>query len=108
MWGYVTGTTRKPTDKKAENYVLLLDSWEIDKSKVIIWINNFVIQLARYYTAKEVWDHLERLYTQSNFAKQYQLETGIRVLRQNDLSVQEFYAAMSDLWDQLALTELLS
>ena len=48
---------------------------------------------------------MERLYTQSNFAKQYQLETDIRGLRQNDLSVREFYAAMSDLWDQLALTE---
>ncbi|KAJ9548119.1 hypothetical protein OSB04_020662 [Centaurea solstitialis] len=73
-------------------------------------INNSVVQsigtqLAKYDTAKEVWDHLERLYTQSNFAKQYQLETDIRALRQNELSVQEFYAAMSDLWDQLALTE---
>ncbi|TLX69530.1 hypothetical protein E9993_22940, partial [Labilibacter sediminis] len=52
-----------------------------------------------------IWDHLDRLYTQSNFAKQYQLEFDIRALQQNSLSVQEFYAAMSDLWDQLALTE---
>ena len=48
---------------------------------------------------------MDRLYTQSNFAKQYQLEFDIRALQQNNLSVQEFYAAMSDLWDQLALTE---
>ncbi|KAJ9548438.1 hypothetical protein OSB04_020981 [Centaurea solstitialis] len=110
MWGYVTGKSSKPTDEKAANYSLLVDSWETDNSKVITWINNSVAQsigtqLAKYDTAKEVWDHLERLYTQSNFAKQYQLETDIRALRQNELSVQEFYAAMSDLWDQLALTE---
>ncbi|KAJ9557693.1 hypothetical protein OSB04_012307, partial [Centaurea solstitialis] len=107
---YVTGKSSKPTDEKAANYSLLVDSWETDNSKVITWINNSVAQsigtqLAKYDTAKEVWDHLERLYTQSNFAKQYQLETDIRALRQNELSVQEFYAAMSDLWDQLALTE---
>ncbi|KAJ9550333.1 hypothetical protein OSB04_014378 [Centaurea solstitialis] len=110
MWGYVTGKSSKPTDEKAANYSLLVDSWETDNSKVITWINNSVAQsigtqLAKYDTAKEVWDHLERLYTQSNFAKQYQLETDIHALRQNELSVQEFYAAMSDLWDQLALTE---
>ncbi|KAJ9553465.1 hypothetical protein OSB04_017510 [Centaurea solstitialis] len=110
MWGYVTGTSSKSTDEKATNYLSLVDSWETDNSKVITWINNSVVQsigtqLAKYDTAKEIWDHLERLYTQSNFAKQYQLETDIRALRQNELSVQEFYAAMFDLWDQLALTE---
>eukprot|EP00257_Ricinus_communis_P021104 XP_015580507.1 uncharacterized protein LOC107262007 [Ricinus communis] len=55
--------------------------------------------------AKEVWDHLARLYTQSNFAKQYQLESDIRALQQKSISIQEFYDAMTDLWDQLALTE---
>jgi hypothetical protein len=25
--------------------------------------------LAKYETTKEVWDHLQRLFTQSNFAK---------------------------------------
>ncbi|GJV49288.1 hypothetical protein Tco_1439500 [Tanacetum coccineum] len=43
---------------------------------------------------------------ESNFAKQYQLETYIRALQQNDTSIQDFYSSMSALWDQLALTEL--
>ena len=110
MWSIVTGSRAKPADDKAANYATLLDSWETDNSKIITWINNSVIQsigtqLAKYDTAKEVWDHLDRLYTQSNFAKQYQLEFDIRALQQNSLSVQEFYGSMSDLWDQLALTE---
>ena len=110
MWSIVTGTRAKPADDKAANYATLLDSWETDNSKIITWINNSVIQsigtqLAKYDTAKEVWDHLDRLYTQSNFAKQYQLEFDIRSLQQNSHSVQEFYGSMSDLWDQLALTE---
>ena len=66
------------------------------------------MQLAKYETAKHVWDHLDRLYMQSNFAKQYQLGVDIRALQQKDMSIQEFYSAMSNLWDQLALTKPVS
>jgi len=62
--------------------------------------------LAKYETAKEVWDHLQRLFMQSNFAKQYQLENDIQALHQKNMSIQEFYFAMTALWDQLAITEL--
>jgi hypothetical protein len=41
----------------------------------------------------------------SNFTKQYQLENDIRALYQKNISIQEFYSAMTNLWDQLALTE---
>eukprot|EP00257_Ricinus_communis_P024689 XP_025012103.1 uncharacterized protein LOC112533881 [Ricinus communis] len=104
-WGYISGAYIKPQDD-----VALLDKWEVDNSKIITWINNSVkhsigTQLAKYETAKEVWDHLARLYTRSNFAKQYQLESNIRALQQKSMSIQEFYDAMTDLWDQLALTE---
>ena len=43
---------------------------------------------------------------QSNFAKQYQLENGIRALHQKNISIQEFYSFITDLWDQLAFTKL--
>ncbi|GKE23221.1 hypothetical protein Tco_1434733, partial [Tanacetum coccineum] len=86
------GTKTKPVDGDGDNYAVLLDTWEVDNSKVITWINNSVTpsigaQLAKYDSAKAVWDHLARLYTQSNFAKQYQLETDIRSLQQNDMSI---------------------
>jgi len=62
--------------------------------------------LAKYETGKEVWDHLQWLFTQSNFAKQYQLENDIQALHQKNMIIQEFYSTMKDLWDQLALTKL--
>ena len=88
MWNYVTGVKNKTTDTKAADYASLLDVWEADNSKIIMWINNSVTQsigtqLAKYETAQEVWNHLARLYTQSNFAKQYQLETDIHVILVN-------------------------
>ncbi|KAL5750900.1 hypothetical protein ACOSP7_025503 [Xanthoceras sorbifolium] len=109
-WNYISGASIKPTDDKVENFAQLVENWQVDNSKIITWINNSVehsigTQLAKYDTAKEVWEHLSRLYTQSNFAKKYQLESDIRALQQKDMTVQEFYSAMSDLWDQLALTE---
>jgi len=93
-----------------EGDVVLIDTWEANNAKIITWINNYVehsigTQLAKYETTKEVRDHLQRLFTQSNFAKQYQLENDIRALHQKNMSIQEFYSAMTDLWDQLALTE---
>lgn len=109
MWGYVSETYMVPKNNE-EKYAELIDTWEVNNAKIITWINNSVehsigTQLAKYETAKEVWDHLQRLFTQSNFAKQYQLENDIRALHQKNMSIQEFYSAMTDLWDQLALTE---
>ena len=87
----------------------MLDVWEVNNSKIITWINSVTpsigMQLAKYEYAKEVWDHLARLYTQSNFAKKYQLECDIRAFEQRNMNIQEFYSTMTDLWDQLALTE---
>ncbi|KAG6519526.1 hypothetical protein ZIOFF_023020 [Zingiber officinale] len=77
-----TAVRVQPTGINADDYVKSLDVWETDNAKIIIWINNSVshsigAQLAKYETTKEVWEHLARLYTQSNFAKQYQLEANI-------------------------------
>jgi hypothetical protein len=80
-WGYVSGTYMilKNTE---EGDTASIDAWEANNAKIITWINNSVeyfigTQLVKYETAKEVWDHLQRLFTQSNFAKQYQLENDI-------------------------------
>jgi transposase InsO family protein len=111
MWSYVDGTSVKPTDETdATKYAAALETWDVNNSKIITWINNSVsqligMQLAKYDTAKEVWDHLKRLLVQSNFAKRYQLESDIRALKQNNMTIQDFYSAMSNLWDQLALME---
>jgi hypothetical protein len=84
MWGYVSGTYVLPKNIE-EGDAVLIDTWEANNAKIITWINNSVehsigTQLAKYETTKEVWDHLQRLFTQSNFAKQYQLENDIRAL----------------------------
>lgn len=84
------------TDDKLDNYAVIMETWKVDNSKIITRINNSFIPsiglqlakyLAKYKTAKLVWDHLARLCTHSNFAKQYQLEKDFCALQQNDISI---------------------
>jgi hypothetical protein len=58
MWGYVSGTFVIPRNTD-EGYAALIDAYEANNSKIIIWINNYVehsigIQLVTYETSKEV------------------------------------------------------
>jgi len=51
-----------------EGDVVLIDTHEVNNAKIITWINNFVehsigMQLATYETSKQVWDHLQMLFT---------------------------------------------
>jgi len=57
-----------------EGYTVSIDAYESNNAKNITWINNSVkhfigIQLAKYETLKEVWDHLQRLFTQLKIFK---------------------------------------
>lgn len=57
MWSYVSGVLRKLIYDRDEKYVDLLDSSEVNNSKILTWINNFVkhsinIRLAKYETTK--------------------------------------------------------
>jgi hypothetical protein len=99
MWEYVSGTSmiHRNIDK---SYTALIYTWEANNAKIITWINNFVehsidTQLIKYKTSKEVWNHLQRLFTQSNFKKQYQLENDIQALHQKNISIQGFDYAMT-------------
>jgi hypothetical protein len=110
MWGYVSGTYVIPMNTD-EGYAALIDVWEVNNAKIVTLINNSIkhsigIQLVKYEITKEVWDHLQRLFIQSNFTKQYQLENDIRALYKKNKSIHEFYSVVIDLWDQVALTEL--
>ncbi|OMO63131.1 Integrase, catalytic core [Corchorus capsularis] len=63
------------------------------------------MHLAKFKTAKEVWDYLANLYVQSNFAKRYELEKVIRSEGQKDRSIQDFYNFMNGVWDQLDMMD---
>jgi hypothetical protein len=58
MWGYISGTYVVPKNTE-EGDAALIDAWEVNNAKIIIWINNSVehsigTQLAKYEIANEV------------------------------------------------------
>jgi len=66
IWGYVSRTYVVPKNTE-EGDTASIDAWETNNAKIITCINNSVehsigTQLAKYETAKEVWDHLQRLF----------------------------------------------
>lgn len=92
MLGYVSEAKSMSIKVDNEQYEEHIDVWEVSNSKFITYINISVdnsidMQLAKYNSAKQVWDHLEGLYPQSNFAKQYQLEIDIHTFQQKDMSI---------------------
>ena len=108
IWGYVSETYVIPRSTD-EGYAALIDTWKANNAKIIAQINNSVeyfvgTQLVKYETIKKIQDHLQRLSTHSNFAKQYQLENDIRALHQKNMRIQKFYSAMIEFQDQLTLT----
>lgn len=115
MWGYVTGSTGKPTivksdDPKHADYVTAFAKWELENARVLTWFHNSVeptigMNFSKYDTAKEVWDYLQGMYLHSDFAKEYELESSIRAAKQHGKSIQDFYNEMTQYWDQLALME---
>ena len=91
MWGYVSGICVVPKNTK-EGDGASINAWEANNAKIITWINNSVehyigTQLVKYKTTKKVLDHLQWLFTQLNFAKQYQLENDIWALHKKNMSV---------------------
>lgn len=121
VWGHVTGLIVKPPPVnvkaydptyavKHEEYVKNFGKWEVENARILTWFHNssepsIGMNFSRYDTAKEVWDYLKRMYLESNFAKQYELEGSIRRATQGDKTIKEFYNEMTQYWDQLMLME---
>jgi hypothetical protein len=60
------------------------------------------MQIANYNITQEIWEHL---YEKSNFAIRYKLKSDVRDLKWINMTIHEFYSAMTNLWDQLTLNE---
>lgn len=59
-------------------------------------------------TAKEVWDHVHKLFEKGNDARIYQLKQQIATMKQGDSSVTSFYTSLRTLWEELAFYQPLS
>ena len=99
--GFVNGKVTKPDPDSP-----LYEDWESCNTMVLSWmINSMHVDVSSNImyceTAREMWIELQNVFSQGNGPKIYNLQTEISEIRQNQMSVTEFYTKFKRLWDQL-------
>ncbi|KAK2396270.1 putative mitochondrial protein [Trifolium repens] len=100
LWGHVDGTDPAPnetTDKEGHA------KWKAKDAQVMTWIigsvdPKIVLNLRPFNTAAKMWKYLEKIYSQNNTARRFQLEHEIAIFQQESLSISEFYSHFMNLW----------
>ncbi|CAO2813648.1 unnamed protein product [Amaranthus hypochondriacus] len=99
--GSVTGAV-----KKEENDEARAEMWNTCNDMVIAWILGSVSESIKksvmYFTsACEIWKHLERRYLITNGARKFQQNKNVYDVKQNNMSVNEYYTYMQGMWEEL-------
>ncbi|XP_072952745.1 uncharacterized protein [Typha angustifolia] len=63
------------------------------------------LQLQTLSFAQAIWAHLSRRFIQSSLMRRFQLRRDAQEVRQGQLSIQNFYARMIDIWRELTSME---
>ncbi|XP_075670230.1 uncharacterized protein LOC142640000 [Castanea sativa] len=84
----------------------LYEDWESCNTMVLSWLINSMhvdVSSSIMYceTAREMWLKLQRVFSQGNGPKVYNLQQEISQITQGQLSVTEYYSKFKKLWDQL-------
>ena len=99
--GFVNGKIEKPEDDSP-----LYEDWESCNTMVLSWLINsmhFDVSSGIMYceTARKMWLELQRVFSQGNGPKIYNLQQEISQITQSQLSVTKYYSKFKKLWDQL-------
>lgn len=99
LWGHVDGTDAAPDKAQKDAHA----KWEVKDAQVMAWIigsvdPSIVLNLRPFTTAAKMWDYLQKIYSQNNTARRFQLEHEIAIFQQESLSISEFYSHFMNLW----------
>ncbi|WVY98629.1 hypothetical protein V8G54_030780 [Vigna mungo] len=100
LWGHVDGNTLAPDKDKDK---VAHAKWAVKDAQVMTWIlssmdSNIVLNLHPYKTASTMWSYLQKIYSQNNAARRFQLEHNIANFKQDSLSISDFYSQFMNLW----------
>lgn len=105
--GFVTGATLKDTEDEVKS-----ELWDICNNMVIAWIHHNVspaIKKSILYikSAKDVWNQLEIRFSLTHGSRKYRLNKDLYETKQNVGSINDYYTALSVIWEELESINML-
>ena len=102
-----TGTVPVPDDDEQK-----AELWETCNNMVIAWITSNLSPTIRrsvmyMTTAHEIWLNLEKRFSVTNGSRKYKLNRELYEIKQNHMSVNDYYTMMKSLWEELDSINML-
>lgn len=99
--GLVDGSVVKNTGEETE-----AAQWETCNNLVISWLHNNISDSIKrsvlfINSASEIWRQLEKRFSLTNGSRKYKLTKDLFALRQNTLSINDYFTALSSLWEEI-------
>ncbi|XP_072969989.1 uncharacterized protein [Typha angustifolia] len=108
----IVTSTESDTPKAVQSEVPSSEygEWELRDMEVCTYLilqvdRSFRPQLQTLSSAQAIWAHLSRRFVQSSLMRRFQLRRDAQEVRQGQLSIQDFYARMTDIWRELTSME---
>lgn len=105
--GFVNGTVTRSTTDDTEAL-----QWDNCNNQVISWIHNNVCENIKksilfISTASDIWSQLEKRFCLTNGSRKYKLNRVLYEMKQNNLSLAEYFTCPGSLWEELDSMNLL-
>ena len=103
-YGYLDGSIPQPASTDPS-----FSTWEIQNSLVMSWLilsmdDSIAEVYLLYPTAKAIWDAVTLAYSDlTDSSQMFALRNRARTLRQDDLSVTQYFNSLTKLWQELDL-----
>ncbi|CAI0452649.1 unnamed protein product [Linum tenue] len=103
LLGILEGTIPQPNAESATPQEVT--SWIQNDARIRSWLLDTVdpstcLSLRLFPTANRMWRHLAGLYSTTNAARQFEVETALARLQQGDRSITEYFNAAQELWTE--------
>ncbi|KAJ4981464.1 hypothetical protein NE237_032301 [Protea cynaroides] len=98
-YGFVDGTYKHPIEGADA-----IAAWDQSDLMVMFWLYNSLNRSFHdsvLYTSRDLWLDLENCYACGNGPRLYELKRQIALLRQNTMTVSDYFSSLKILWDEI-------